>query len=354
MNSHGQRVCTPKAVTAETIALDTGNEIRRAEPCTVSRTIMTKLLPYGVDDDEAAERYVREALRRSQRGNWNALTTDDRIMQTYRVLKRIESSAARNHIRQREAVRLAEVDRDAGLISEEKFAETYRDFVTWRGRAVGFDGVLRQYLDIVMDRVRVVCRDPVVDSLRTALLTLALAVDAHRDAHAGEESLADTALWARLSMLPWPTDEGADLSTLADAIAAERARRGPARLNCEGFIEFEGQRVFGETVDVADLILELTDHVESSISRPDLVELWKHRTPDLLATEAAKVAADRHDGHYASHRLRRALLFLETLGVIVRVAEETNPQITVTDRARLGELRRRWDEKHFGVYDLGR
>jgi hypothetical protein len=63
----------------------------------------------------------------------------------------------------------------------------------------------------------------------------------------------------------------------------------------------------------------------------------------------AQLSEDRHDGHYASHRLRRALLFLETLGVIVRAAEGTNPQIAVTDRARLGELRRRWDEKHFGV-----
>lgn len=108
----------------------------------------------------------------------------------------------------------------------------------------------------------------------------------------------------------------------------------------------------GETVDVADLILEVTDHIEPSISRPKLVELWKQRTPDLLNTEAAKVTADRQTGHYASQRLRKALLFLECLGVITRVADDADPRVNVTDRARLGELRRRWDDKYFGAYDL--
>lgn len=53
------------------------------ESCAVARTIMPKLLPYDVDDDEVAEQYVREALRRSQRGNWTALLADDCVMQTY-------------------------------------------------------------------------------------------------------------------------------------------------------------------------------------------------------------------------------------------------------------------------------
>jgi hypothetical protein len=165
-----------------------------------------------------------------------------------------------------------------------------------------FDGILRQYLDMAVDRVRVLRRDPVLECLRHALLTLALAVDAHRNAHAGEESLADTALWARLSTLPWPVSAGAAFRTLADAVAAERARRGPARIN----------------------------------------------------TAAAKVTADRQAGSYASHRLRKALLFLENLGAIAREADEADTRIIVTNRAQLGELRRRWDDKYFGAYDFGR
>jgi hypothetical protein len=217
-----------------------------------------------------------------------------------------------------------------------------------------FDGILRQYLDMAVDRVRVLRRDPVLECLRHALLTLALAVDAHRNAHAGEESLADTALWARLSTLPWPVSAGAAFRTLADAVAAERARRGPARINSDAFIEFEGLRVFGETVDVAGLILEVTDHVDPSISRPKLVDLWKQRTPDLADTAAAKVTADRQAGSYASHRLRKALLFLENLGAIAREADEADTRIIVTNRGQLGELRRRWDDKYFGAYDFGR
>ncbi|MGW5051470.1 hypothetical protein [Actinokineospora sp. NPDC004072] len=314
---------------------------------------MPKLLPYDVDDDEVAEQYVREALRRSQRGNWTALLADDRVMQTYRVLRRIEVGAAQAHIRHREAIRQAEIDRDAGMISDEEFAENYRAFADWRQRAAVFDGILRQYLDMAVDRVRILRRDPVVDRLRRTLLTLALAVDAHRDAHAGEESLADTALWARLSTLPWPAAAGAEFRTLAEAVAAERSRRGPARVNGEGFIEFEGLRVFGETVDVADLILEVTNNGDPSISRPKLVDLWKQRTPDLTDTAAAKVTADRQVGSYASHRLRKALLFLENLGAIAREASEVDTWIIVTNRVKLRELRRRWDDKYFAMYDLG-
>ncbi len=59
----------------------------------VSRNITLKLLPYDVDEDDAAEQYVREALRRSQRGNWKALIAEDHVMLTYRALCRIEAGA---------------------------------------------------------------------------------------------------------------------------------------------------------------------------------------------------------------------------------------------------------------------
>ena len=313
---------------------------------------MPRRLPYAANDDRTAVRYVREALRRSDRGNWAGLLADDRIMQTYRVLRQLESNAAKSHIQHRDAIRQAEADRDAGLLSHEKYAEEHRDFVDWRLRAAVFDGVLRQYLDMVRERLRVLRRDPVLDSLRQTLLALALAVDSHRVAHSGEESLADTALWARLHTLSWPIADGTEFCTLADAVAAENARRGPARVNNEGFLVFEGLHFYGETVDVAAMILELTDHTNISVPRPKLVDRWKERTPDLAATDAAKVTATRQVGSYASHRLRKALQFLENLGAITRETENTDLQITVTDRAKLAELRRRWDDKYFGVYDL--
>lgn len=121
--------------------------------------IMPTLLPYDADDDEAAEQYVREALRRSQRGNWTALLADNRVMQTYRVLRRIEAGAAQAHIRHRESIRQAEIDRDAGVISDEEFAENYRDFAGWRRRAAVFDGFCGSTWDMAPDRVRVVRRD---------------------------------------------------------------------------------------------------------------------------------------------------------------------------------------------------
>ncbi|GGN28798.1 hypothetical protein GCM10011609_85280 [Lentzea pudingi] len=237
----------------------------------------------------------------------------------------IEYSAASKlallkHVRHHEAIEQARLDLDALEITDEQFAKKNQAFTDWRQRAATFDAIIQQYLDMAANRVRILHKDPIMDCLRRTLLTLALAVDSHRDAHAGEESLADTALWARLSTLPWPDAES---RTLADAVEAERARRRrPARANHEGFIEIKERRVFGETVDVADLILEVTDHVDTSISRPLLVDLWKQRTPDLTATEAAKVTAARQKGSYSTHRLRNALLFLENLGAIAREADE--------------------------------
>ncbi|MFI7676349.1 hypothetical protein [Actinophytocola sp. NPDC049390] len=299
-------------------------------------------LPYGPDDDTAAEIYVREALRRSQRGNWSALLADDRVLQTYRVLRLIESGAVQKHVHHHDAIKCAEIDRDAGLISAARYAEMYREFADWRKRAVLFDSVLRQYLDMATERVRVIRGDAVVESLRHVLLTLAMAVEEHQEAHAGEESLADTALWARLRLLPWPTAAGAEQHVLANAVAAERARRGSARRMSDDVIQFEGSPVFGETVDVADLLLEVTDHARPACSRTELVELWKQRTPDLLDSGASE----------DMHCLREALLFLESLDMIARVSDESSTEVVVTDRARLAELRRRWDEKHFGLDDL--
>jgi hypothetical protein len=52
-------------------------------------------------------------------------------------------------------------------------------------RAVAFDGVLRQYSDMAIDRIRVMRRDVVAESLRRVLMTLAAAVHKHRDATPG-------------------------------------------------------------------------------------------------------------------------------------------------------------------------
>lgn len=313
---------------------------------------MRKPLPYGPDDDTAAEIYVREALRRSQRGNWPALLASNRVVQTYRVLRRIESGAVQTRVHHYEAIRSAEADRDADLISAAEYAEKYREYTEWRQRSVGFHSVLRQYLDMAVDQVRVIRRDAVEESLRQVLLTLAVAVEEHRDAHAGEESLADTALWARLRLLPWPTAAGVERRVLADAVTAERARRGPARWASEDAVQFEGLSVFGETVDVVDLLLDVTDHSRPGCARTELAELWKQRTPDLLDCAAAEVTSARQKGSYSTQRLRKSLRLLEGLGLISRVSFETNAEVVVTDRARLVELRRQWDEQHFGLYNL--
>lgn len=315
--------------------------------------MMHKPLPYSPDDDTAAETYVREAMRRSQRGNWLALLADDRVVQTYRALRRIESGAIQICVHHREAIESAEADRDAGLISAAEYAEKYREYAEWRQRSVGFDSVLRQYLDMAVDRVRAIRRDAVTESLRQALLTLAVAVAEHRDAHSGEESLADTALWARLGLLSWPTAAGAERRVLADAVATERARRGLARWASEDAVQFDGLPVFGETVNVVDLLLHVTDHTQPACARTELAELWKQRTPDLLDSAAAEVTAARPKDSDSTHRLDKSLLLLEELGLISRVSYETNAEVVVTNRARLVELRRQWDERHFGLDDLG-
>ncbi|EMD21778.1 hypothetical protein [Amycolatopsis azurea] len=159
----------------------------------------------------------------------------------------------------------------------------YRELTAWRERARHFNTVLHQHLALAADRVRHLHRDTVIESLRHSLLTPAIAVDELRQARSGEESLADTALWARLQLLHWPTPDNADYR-LTDAVTSERGRRSAARHVKNGLIEFQDTHVTGETVDVADLILEITDHTRPTCDRTRLVELCHQRTPDLQAS----------------------------------------------------------------------
>ncbi|MEC3974903.1 hypothetical protein [Amycolatopsis sp. H20-H5] len=284
----------------------------------------------------------------SHRGNWEALLADGRVSQTYRALTTLVASSGRRSVRRRDGIRLAECQRDAGLLTAVEYAERYREYTHWRERANLFNTVLHQYLDMTADRVRQVRRDTVVESLRYALLTLAIAVDDHRQAHAGEESLADTALWARLRLLSWPT-AGDTSYRLAEAVAAERGRRGAARRIKDGSIQLGGSQFSGETVDVADLLLEITDHAQPSCDRAQLVERWRQRTPDLLESTAAKTAARRQKGCYSTQRLRRSLTFLESLGMVARTADDARSEVTVLNRAGLLALRRQWDREHFAL-----
>ncbi|MET8757580.1 hypothetical protein [Lentzea sp. NPDC004782] len=312
---------------------------------------MRKHLPYSLDDDTAAEKYVRTALRLSQRGNWTALLASNRVVQTYRMLRRIESGALQIRVHHYEAIESAEADRDAGLISAANYAEKYREYAEWRQRSVGFDSVLRQYLDMAIDQVWMIRRDTVAESLRQALLKLAIAVAEHREAHCGEESLADTALWARLELLPWPTVAGVERLVLADAVAAERLRHGPARRASEKPVEFDGLPVFGDTVDVVDLLLDITDCAQPACARTELAELWEQRNADLTVPVAVE-ATTRPKVNCSAGRLPKSLRLLERLGLISRVSYDTYAEVVVTDRARLVDLRRQWDEQHFGLDDL--
>ncbi|ANN21171.1 hypothetical protein SD37_40040 [Amycolatopsis orientalis] len=266
------------------------------------------------------------------------------------MLKSLDARAAERSVRERDAIKLAEHQRDAGLITHAEYADHYRQFTTWRKRASRFNTVLHQYLDLTADRVRRVHHDSVAESLRSTLLALAVAVDDHRQAHAGEESLADTALWARLRLLPWPTADDAG-HRLVDAVAAERSRRTAARHHENSSIQYQGSHVTGENVDVADLLLEITDNAEPTCDRSQLVELWKQRTPDLLESDAAKVAASTKKGSYATYRLRRSLTFLESHGMIERNAEGDTAKVTVINRNALLSLRRQWDVARFALGD---
>ncbi|WP_414942016.1 hypothetical protein [Amycolatopsis sp. cmx-11-51] len=240
--------------------------------------------------------------------------------------------------------------RHAGLITAAEYADHYRQFTTWRNRASRFNTVLHQYLDLAADRVRPVHHDSVAESLPSALLALAIAVDDHRQAHAGEESLVDTALWARLRLLPWPTADDAG-HRLVDAVAAERGRRTTARHLKNSSIQYQGSHVTGENVDVADLLLEITDNAQRTCDRSQLVELWNQRTPDLLESDAAKAATSKQKGSYATYRLRRSLTFLESQGMIDRNPEGGSTEVTVINRSALLSLRRQWDTAQFPLGD---
>ncbi|MFD5089813.1 hypothetical protein ACFWMR_04390 [Amycolatopsis thailandensis] len=311
---------------------------------------MPNPLPYDLTNDEAAEHYIRDAFRPHHRGRWDALLADDRVTQTYRVLKNIEANADHAATLRRDQIKLAEKQRDAGLMTPVEHTLRYRDFVAWRERASLFGTALHQYLALAADRVRKLHRDSVVESLRHSLLALAVAVDDHRQAHNGEESLADTALWARLQLLPWPTSDNSS-HLLADAVEAERSRRGAARHIENGLIEFQGTYVTGETVDIADLILQVTDHTQPTCDRTHLIELWHQRTPDLLDSPAAKFAATKHNGRYSTQRLSKSLAYLESQGLIVRTTREKKPEITVINRAALIRLRQQWNKEYFPLDD---
>ncbi|MGM1062498.1 hypothetical protein [Saccharothrix sp. Mg75] len=277
-------------------------------------------LPYEPDDDHAADRFVNNALRSHDAEAWELLTSDAYVEQTERVLlgmldrvavdrehRRVERDAARARVT---AGELTRVDRDRELAEDGERAK----------KAAHFEALVRERLRVIAARVRRLRGDDVRDELMSLVVALGAAIDAHRTAvlgGGGEPSGADRALWERLTTLDVP---GATGRTSVEELVRDRA----AQQDDHGRV-------------LAGIVLDLAGDA-TSISRADLLDVWKREVAPTLTVEEKGDFAAKGKGSLVTDRLRKALGVLERRGLVARSGPQGDQRLDLLDRPGLVEL----------------
>lgn len=186
---------------------------------------MPHQLPYGIDDDDQAREHIIRELTHTDPARWQAMTTDDRLLQTYRVLVAIETDIS-NEFGQRNAdldqTRAAFVARK---ISPEERHEAVAAHTDWKKQALAFRSSVQRRRCSLVHRVRLLHGDIAFERIRDTLITLAKAVAHHRATLTADRAAtpADCALWGHLTVLDFPLGrpvpgERLITTSLADAL----------------------------------------------------------------------------------------------------------------------------------------
>lgn len=163
---------------------------------------MTWILSYALDDDEAAAEAVGHELNRPHPERWLAMTTGDRIFQTYRALGHLIKGVEVSFLKRR-----SELAAFRGSRAEYRQAKADHD--EWKSRTVHFANVARDRRSQLKDRIRHASQERHIEKLNATLDSLLQAIGDHRQAIASGdrvETTADRLLWVRLHLVPRATE----------------------------------------------------------------------------------------------------------------------------------------------------
>ncbi|WP_367129492.1 hypothetical protein [Saccharothrix sp. HUAS TT1] len=277
-------------------------------------------LPYEPDDDQAADRFVNNALRGRDPEVWELLTSDTHVEQTDRVLLAMLDRIAADR-----AHRKAERDAARVRLSEGEISRADHDRDVAEGgerakRTAHFEALVREQHRLVAARVRRLRGDDVRDELMSLVVALGSAIDVHRAAvlgGGGEPGAADRALWERLVALDVPGATGR--TSVAELVEQHAAQRD------------DHARV------LAGIVLDLAGGA-ASVLRADLLEVWKKKVAPTLTPEEKAEFAARGKGSLVTERLRKALGSLERRGLVARSGAPGEQRLDVLDRLGLEDL----------------
>ncbi|WP_158853092.1 hypothetical protein [Saccharothrix deserti] len=280
-------------------------------------------LPYEPDDDQAADRFVNNALRSRDPEVWRHLASDAYVEQTDRVLlamldriavdrahRKAERDTARARLSAREITR---ADHDRDLAEDGERAK----------KTAHFEALVREQHRLIASQVRRLRGDDVRDELMSLVITLGAAIDTHRAAvlgEGGEPTEADRALWTRLTTLDVPGTTGATSRTSLEALVKHHA----AQQDGHGRV-------------LAEIIVDLTGDT-TSVARADLLDVWKKKVAPTLTPEEKADFAARGKGSLVTERLRKAMGLLERRGLVARSGPQGDQRLDVLDRPGLVDL----------------
>lgn len=283
-------------------------------------------LPYGSDDDHAADRFINLALRSRDPETWRLLASDAYVEQTDRVLRAMldRISATRVHrTAERATARARALD---GEITQAEYQREAAEDAAKATKAAHFETLVREHHRLIAPAARRLRGDDVRDELTDLVLALGSAIDAHRAAvlaDGTEPTEADRALWARLATLDVPgTADGEGRTSLEDLVKRRAERQDDL-----------GRVLAGIILDVAG--------DAASVPRAELLPAWKKAVAPMLAVEEKSEFAAKGKGSLTTEKLRKTLGHLERKGLVKRSGPQDAQRLDLLDRPGLEELAHR-------------
>ncbi|CAL9434378.1 hypothetical protein SUDANB95_02100 [Actinosynnema sp. ALI-1.44] len=276
-------------------------------------------LPYGPDDDQAASRFVNEALRNRDPETWRLLSSDEHVEQTERVLRGMLDRIAADRVHRTTERDTARVRLSAGEISRADYERDVAESGERTRRTAHFEALVRDHHRLVAAQARRLRGDDVRDELMSLVVALGAAIDAHRSAvlsGGGAARPADEALWDRLTALDVP---GPNRTPLAELVQRHSAQRD------------DHARV------LAAIVLDLAEDA-GSVSRTDVLDVWKRKVAPTLTQEEKAEFAAKGKGSLVTERLRKAMGALERRGLVARSGPQNAQRVDILDRGGLAEL----------------
>ena len=280
-------------------------------------------LPYGSDDDHAADRFVNNALRSRDDETWRLLASDAYVEQTDRVLRAMLDRIAATRVHrtaERATARARALD---GEISQAEYQRDAAEDANRATKTAHFETLVREHHRLIAAAARRLRGDDVRDELTDLVLALGSAIDAHRTAvlaGGAEPTPADRALWGRLAALDVPDTSDGEGRTSVEELVQRHSTR---------------QDDFGRVL--AGIILDVAGDAPS-VPRAALLAAWKKEVAPMLAVEQKTEFAAKGKGSLVTEKLRKTMGHLERKGLVKRSGTSDEQRLDVLDRRGLEDL----------------